>query len=137
MLRNRYICPMGKALNTTGTVTSENTVLYRSATEDCRGCVLKPKCCPNTPSRKVPRSIFEAARDKTRSIAQTGAYRKSRCERKKVEMLFAHLKRILKVDRLRLRGLQGAQDEFLIAATAQNLRRMAEQMMPIAPLSPA
>jgi transposase len=134
---DRYICPMGKALNTTGTVTSENTVLYRSAAADCRVCALKPKCCPNTPLRKIPRSVFESARDKARAIAQTGAYRKSRCERKKVEMLFAHLKRILKVDRLRLRGLHGARDEFLLAATAQNLRRMAKQMMPVAPLSPA
>jgi hypothetical protein len=44
-------------------------------------------------------------------------------------MLFAHLKRILKVDRLRLRGLSGAEDEFLLAATAQNLRRMAKWLM--------
>jgi transposase len=134
---DRYICPMGKALNTTGTVTSENTILYRSTADDCRGCALKAKCCPNTPSRKIPRSIFEQARDKAREISRTGAYRKSRCERKKVEMLFAHLKRILKVDRLRLRGLRGAEDEFLLAATAQNLRRMAKQMMPMRSMSPA
>jgi len=55
----------------------------------------------------------------------------SRRERKKVEMLFAHLKRIMKLDRLRLRGLNGAQDEFLMATTAQNLRRMAKWLMPI------
>ena len=59
----------------------------------------------------------------------TPKYRRSRRERKKVEMLFAHLKRILKVDRLRLRGLSGAEDEFLLAATAQNLRRMAKWLM--------
>jgi hypothetical protein len=51
-------------------------------------------------------------------------------ERKKVEMLFAHLKRILKLDRLRLRGLTGAHDEFLLAATAQNLRRMSKWLTP-------
>ena len=45
--------------------------------------------------------------------------------RKKVEMLFAHLKRILRLTRLRLRGPNGAKDEFLLAATAQNLRRLA------------
>jgi hypothetical protein len=45
--------------------------------------------------------------------------------RKKVEMLFAHLKRILRLDRLRLRGPNGAKDEFILAATAQNLRRLA------------
>jgi hypothetical protein len=44
-------------------------------------------------------------------------------------MLFAHLKRILKLDRLRLRGPSGAHDEFLLAATAQNLRRMAIRLM--------
>jgi hypothetical protein len=40
-------------------------------------------------------------------------------------MLFAHLKRILKLGRLRLRGRRGARDEFTLAAIAQNLRRLA------------
>ena len=61
-----------------------------------------------------------------RAIAETDAYQQSCNELKKVEMLFAHLKRILKLDRLRLRGMSGARDEFLLAATAQNLRRMAK-----------
>ena len=59
-----------------------------------------------------------------REIAETDAYVVSRRERKKIEMLFAHLKRILKLDRLRLRGPCGARDEFLLAATAQNLRKL-------------
>jgi hypothetical protein len=88
---------------------------------------LKEKCCPNTPMRKIARSVHGFARDVARAVAVTNQYRKSRKERKKVEMLFAHLKRILKLDRLRLRGLLGAQDEFLMAATAQNLRRMAKR----------
>ena len=83
-------------------------------------------CCPNAPARKVPRSIHEGARDLARDIAKTEAYVVSRRERKKVEMLFAHLKRILKLDRLRLRGPCGARDEFLLAATAQNLRKLAK-----------
>ena len=66
-----------------------------------------------------------------RQIARTDAFKQSGKQRKKVEMLFAHLKRILKLDRLRLRGLVGAQDEFILAATAQNLRRMAKWLMPI------
>jgi hypothetical protein len=61
-----------------------------------------------------------------RQIATTPEYQRSRCERKKVEMLFAHLKSILKLDRLRLRGLTGATDEFTLAGIAQNLRRMAK-----------
>ena len=89
-------------------------------------CPLKPRCCPNTPARKIPRSVHEAARDVARRILQTPEYQQAARERKKVEMLFAHLKRILKLDRLRLRGISGARDEFLLAATAQNLRRMAK-----------
>ncbi len=121
-----YTCPMGKPLTTTTRVTSDDTVLYRSSTYDCQDCSMKSKCCPNTPARKIARSIHEASRDVARALADTEAYRQSRKDRKKVEMLFAHLKRILRLDRLRLRGPSGAKDEFLLAATAQNLRRMAK-----------
>jgi hypothetical protein len=62
-----------------------------------------------------------------RGLRDTATYRQSRKDRKKVEVLFAHLKRILKLDRLRLRGRRGARDEFLLAATAQNLRRLAKR----------
>ena len=75
---------------------------------------------------------MKGARDMARDIAKTEAYRTSRCLRKKVEMLFAHLKRILKLDRLRLRGPNGARDEFHLAATAQNLRKLAI-LVPAAP----
>ena len=84
------------------------------------------KCCPNAPARKIARSIHEAARDEAPAIAKTEAYVVSRRERKKVGMLFAHLKRILRLDRLRQRDPNGAKDEFLLAATAQNLRRLAK-----------
>jgi hypothetical protein len=87
---------------------------------------LKQRCCPNTPSRKIPRDINEDARDVARALYDTPAFDQSRRDRKRVEMLFAHLKRILKLDRLRLRGPCGAQDEFLLAAIAQNLRKLAK-----------
>ena len=103
----------------------DDTYRYRASKIDCDACALKLNCCPKGPARKVTRSIHEAARDVARDIARTDAYVTSRRERKKVEMLFAHLKRILKLDRLRLRGPCGARDEFLLAATAQNLRKMA------------
>lgn len=95
----------------------------------CGACSLKPQCCPKDPARKILRSFHEGARDMARDIAATDAYVTSRRETKKVEMLFAHLKRILKLDRLRLRGPSGARDEFLLAATAQNLRKMAKLML--------
>ena len=78
------------------------------------------------PARKITRSIHEGARDMARVIATTDAYLVSRRQRTKVEMLFTHLKRILKLDRLRLRSPNGARDEFHLAAAAQNLRKMAK-----------
>ena len=76
--------------------------------------------------RKVTRSVHEAARDVARAINISPEFQQSRRERKKVEMLFAHLKRIMKLDRLRLRGPSGAHDEFTLAAAAQNLRKLAK-----------
>ena len=85
-------------------------------------------------ARKIARSVHEAARDNARAIAKTEAYAVSCRERKKVEMLFAHLKRILRLGRLRLRGPNGAKDEFLLAATAQNLRKLAKLIPHPAPI---
>ena len=135
---NEYRCPTDKALRSDrrkftvprSGVTKADTIIYRSSANDCVSCPLKARCCPNTPIRKIARQLNESARDVARQIAKTEAYARSRRHRKKVEMLFAHLKRILKLDRLRLRGLKGARDEFLLAATAQNLRRMAAWLMP-------
>jgi transposase len=123
---NVYFCPAGKMLTCRGTVVNDNQLMYRASKYDCDACRLKSRCCPKEPARKVPRSIHEGARDLARDIARTDAYRTSRRQRKKVEMLFAHLKRILRLGRLRLRGPCGAHDEFLLAATAQNLRKMAK-----------
>lgn len=125
-----YICPEGQVLHTTGQPTAEDTTLYRARHDDCGSCARKPQCCPNTPSRKIARSIHEDARNVARALSRTQEYDVSRRQRKKVEMLFAHLKRILKLDRLRLRGLSGAHDEFLLAATAQNLRRLVKWLAP-------
>ena len=124
--RDIYICPAGKILRTTGTVVNDDQVLYRARKRDCNACPLKMQCCPKEPVRKVPRSIYEKARDVARAYGKTEAYERSRRDRKKVEMLFAHLKRILRLDRLRLRGPSGAQFEFTLAAIAQNLRRLAK-----------
>jgi hypothetical protein len=120
-----YRCPGGRQLKTSGTVHEGETLLYLANRRDCGICPLKPQCCPKEPSRKIPRDIHEHARDVARSFAGTAGFERSRCERKKIEMRFAHLKRILKLGRLRLRGPRGAQDEFVLDAIAQNLRRLA------------
>jgi transposase len=124
---NVYVCPANKTLTTTGTVIDDGeTLRYLARTSDCRGCPLKARCCPKAPFRRIPRSIYEESRDVARALAKTEAFEQSSRERKRVEMLFAHLKRILRLGRLRLRGPRGAQDEFTLAAIAQNLRRLAK-----------
>jgi len=129
-----YTCPGGKPLlpsrrpfqTIRPEAKDDGFTRYRAAKADCDACLLKPRCCPKDPARKVLRSIHESARDRAREIAKTDAYETSRRNRKKVEMLFAHLKRILRLDRLRLRGPSGARDEFHLAATVQNLRKLAK-----------
>jgi transposase len=130
---NVYTCPAGKRLTTRGTVVDDYLVLYRASKLDCTPCLQKSRCCPKVPARKVPRSIFERSRDVARSLVGSELYERSRRERKKIEMLFAHLKRIIGLRRLRLRGPTGAKDEFLLAATAQNLRKLAKLIVPAMP----
>ena len=122
--RDVYTCPRGNILKTTGNA-HDDTLRYRARTKDCRSCSLKERCCPNTPQRKIPRDINEKARDYVRNLAKTKTFKIMSNERKKVEMAFAHMKNIFKLDRLRLRGLSGARDEVLLTATAQNLRKLA------------
>ena len=131
---DQYICPEGHALkqfrrnysDPNRGPTGKGTARYRALKEICQACPSKAKCCPNADARKISREEHEDARQVARDIAKTRQYDISMKLRKKVEMLFAHLKRILGLGRLRLRGPCGANDEFLLAATAQNLRKLAK-----------
>ena len=133
---DRYLCPAGKLLqryrrnfkNKRTGITKANTIIYRATEHDCGACEYKSRCCPKVSRRKITRSIYESSREVARAIAQTPAYKKTRRQRKKVEMLFAHRKRVLKMDRLRLCGMNGTRDEFLLMATAQNLRRIVRTL---------
>jgi len=124
--RDLYVCPRGHILKTTGRVHDGKTLLYRASKFDCDPCPLKPRCCPKEPARKVPRDVNEAARDHVRGLMGTEPFRQSGRERKKIETRFGDIKRNLGFTRLRLRGLTGARDEFLLTATIQNLRRLAK-----------
>jgi transposase len=138
--RECYVCPAGKELRAyrhasraaKGKPNPDGFWKYRASKHDCDPCPLKPQCCPNQRNRTLAIHVHEGARDMARAIAKTEQYRCSRRERKKVEMCFAHLKRILKLGQLRLRGPTGAQDEFTLAALAQNLRKLAK-LRPLAP----
>ena len=90
---NEYRCPAGHALrsdwrpfrNPRSRITQENTIIYRSSQRTCKTCPKKAQCCPNTPMRKIARSIHENARDVARRISATPEYQRSRRERKNVD----------------------------------------------------
>jgi transposase len=123
--RGVYICPNNKVLHTSGTVHEGRTLLYRASKLDCDVCALKARCCPKQLARKIPRDVHEEARDVARQLMGTKAFLRSRDERKRVEMRFAHLKIHHGFERMRLRGLSGARDEFHLAAIVQNLKTLA------------
>jgi transposase len=132
--RNIYVCPGGAALTSTGNIDQGHIVYYRANKNDCSICSLKPKCTTAV-VRKVTRDIDEDVRDRVRALANTESFQQSRRERKKIEMRFAHMKRIFRLDRLRLRGLSGARDEVLLTATAQNLSRLVKFLCRPPPLA--
>ena len=131
---NQYICPEGEPLkqfrrnysDPSRKPTGKGVAKYQALKHTFQACPSKMKCCPKADARKITREEHENARQVARDIAKTKQYVVSMRLRKKVEMLFAHLKRILGLGRLRLRGPCGANDEFLLAATAQNLRKLAK-----------
>jgi transposase len=124
-----YICPAGKQLRTSGTVHSDGRQRYRARKRDCDACPLRPQCCPKESPRYVARDVHEDARDVARRKMKTKAFLRSRDQRKRVEMRFAHLKTHHGFERLRLRGLSGARDEFHLAAIVQNLKTLALRLI--------
>ena len=135
--RNIYTCPAGKVLKTTGNVGDDHMLRYLASKRDCDACPLKPQCCPRMLFRKVTRDLNEDARDLARALMRTSEFDKSRDERKKVEMRFAHLKTHHRFERMRLRGLSGARDEFHLAAIVQNLKTLAMSIWRPPPNVPA
>jgi IS5 family transposase len=123
--RDLYICPGGKELKTSGTVHDGTTIKYIAKRSDCALCPLKPHCTTGQ-ERRLSRDVNQEARDYTQALMQSEAYGVSSIERKKIERLFGEAKHILSMVRLRLRGLTGARDEFLLTATVQNLKRLAQ-----------
>jgi transposase len=127
--KNVYVCPNGSELRTSGTAHNGTTLKYIARKSDCTQCPLKPNCTAGS-ARRIQRDVNEEARDYARALRETEEYRVSARQRKMIETGFGDLKGNLGLTRLRLRGVTGASDEFLLAATVQNLRRLANSIWP-------
>jgi transposase len=120
---NAYYCPEGKPLHYRGQRHSSQGYLYRSTEAQCQGCPQK-KFCTQGPYRRLFVHWQEPARQTVRALAGTPAYKQSQRARYKVEALFAELKQQMRLRRVRLRRTWNVAEQFLLAATAQNLKRM-------------
>ncbi len=120
---NAYQCPEEKLLIYRGLSRMTQGYVYQASKSDCKGCAQK-KRCTTAPSRKICVHWQEPARQAARLLAGTPAYEQSRRARYKIEALFAELKHRIRLDRVRLRRLWNVGEQFLLAATAQNLKRL-------------
>lgn len=120
---NAYYCPEGKPLHYRGQRRSSGGDLYRSTEAQCRDCPQK-KLCTAGPYRRLFVHWQEPARQVARALAETPDYKRSQRARYKIEALFAELKQQIKLRRVRLRRLWNVGEQFYLAATAQNLKRL-------------
>jgi hypothetical protein len=130
--RNAFICPQGKILKHRTAREKQKIHMYRATASDCLRCPIRPQCTRG-PNRVLSVPFDEAVRQHVIALQHTEAFRDSRRLRKKVEILFAHMKQHFRFTRLKLRGLAGAAEEFLLVATIQNLRRLIRLRPPDIP----
>src|SRR5262252_8599622 len=134
---NRYICPAGQPLNYGGRNMRNRTYAYIGTRKRCGVCSLRAKCTSGA-FRFLAIHMDEAARQHARQLAHTPEFAKAQRQRKKVEALFAELKNQIGLRRLRLRRLKFVREQFFLAATAQNLKRLVRFLAsPRRPILPA
>lgn len=128
-----YYCPEGKALAYRGRRRESQGYVYRSTEAQCAGCPQK-RCCTAGPYRRLFVHEQESVRRAVRALVGTPAYQRSRRARYKIEALFAELKQRMRLGRVRLRRLWNVSEQFLLAATAQNLKRLVRFLSQRPPL---
>jgi transposase len=133
--KNRYICPQGKVLKHRTAQAKNRIHIYRATASDCKSCPIRSQCTRGT-KRSLSVPFDETARLEAMALRNTESFQHSHRLRRKVEMLFAHMKQHFRFTRLKLRGLAGAAEEFLLVATVQNLRRLIRLRPPGIPKTP-
>jgi len=121
--QNCYICPEGKPLKYAGINPLNRTHRYCSTLKRCRDCGQKNRCTRGK-YRTLAIHICEPARQRAHALAQTPGFAISQRARRKVEALFAELKNYIGLRRLRLRRMRFVREQFYLAATVQNLKRL-------------
>jgi hypothetical protein len=121
---NSYQCPEGKRLTYVGINAINRTHVYVATRKRCRECTQKAQCTTGR-YRQIAIHVHEPVRQRARERTKVPAFAAAQCQRRKVEALFAELKNQIGLRRVRLRRLKFVREQFFLAATAQNLKRLA------------
>jgi hypothetical protein len=121
---NCYICPEGKSLTYVGINRLNRVHMYKSTPKRCRECPQKPQCTRGK-YKSLATHVCEPARQRAEALAKTPEFAIAQRARRKVEALFAELKNQIGLHRLRLRRMKFVREQFYLAATAQNLKRLS------------
>jgi len=134
---NSYRCPAGEQLHYVGLNVRNRVRAYIGSAKRCGACSQKAQCTRGR-YKYLAIHVHEAARQRARDLAHTPEFAQAQRQRKKVEALFAELKNQIGLRRLRLRRLKFVREQFLLAATAQNIKRLVRFLSPpTAPILPA
>ena len=120
---NSYRCPAGEQLNYVGLNVRNRAHAYIGSAKRCGACSQKAQCTSGR-YKYLAIHMHEPARQHARELAHTPAFACAQRERKKVEALFAELKNLIGLRRLRLRRMKFVREQFFLAAAAQNLKRL-------------
>ena len=120
---NSYLCPAGEQLNYVGLNVRNRAHAYIGSGKRCGACSQKTQCTSGR-YKYLAIHMHEPARQRARELANTPAFASAQRERKKVEALFAEMKNVIGLRRLRLRRMTFVREQFFLAAVAQNLKRL-------------
>jgi len=131
---NSYLCPAGEQLNYVGLNVRNRAHAYIGSGKRCGACSQKSQCTSGR-YKYLAIHMHEPARQRARDLSSTPAFASAQRERKKVEALFAQLKNLIGLRRLRLRRMKFVREQFFLAAAAQNLKRLVRFLsQPKAPI---
>lgn len=121
---NAYRCPGGQTLHYIGLSRGSQGFTYSAKPSHCRNCSHKPACTPSSKQRTLRVNWYEDVRENVRKLSQTPEFAIARRARNKIEALFSEVRNQIRLRKLRLRGLRNAKEQFILAATAQNVKRL-------------
>ncbi len=132
-----YICPNGQLLSYR-TTNREGYRQYHSDAGECGECRLRQQCTRSRNMVKVvTRHVWQAARDRVDGHRLEPRGKKIYTRRKEtVERSFADAKQLHGHRYARMRGLTNVREQCLLAATAQNIKKIALLVSQLGPNLP-